>query len=132
GETVAVAKRDGSLMTTKVTKLFAFDGLKRMDVSEAPAGEIVALAGFPGIAIGETVTSAETPAPLPPLHIDEPTLSMIFGVNTSPFAGREGKLVTSRNIKDRLEKELLTNVSIRVEPTDSADSFRVMGRGELQ
>ena len=92
----------------------------------------MALAGFEGIAIGETITSAETPAPLPALHIDEPTLSMIFSVNTSPFAGREGKWVTSRNIKDRLEKELLTNVSIRVEPTDSADSFKVMGRGELQ
>ena len=132
GETVAVAKRDGSLQTTKVTKLFSFDGLKRIDVEEAPCGEVVALAGFEGIAIGETVTSAEAPAPLPPLRIDEPTLSMIFSVNTSPFAGRDGKWVTSRNLKERLEKELLTNVSIRVEPTDSADSFEVMGRGELQ
>jgi GTP-binding protein len=132
GETVAVAKRDGSLQTTKVTKLFSFDGLKRIDVAEAPCGEVVALAGFEGIAIGETITSAESPAPLPPLRIDEPTLSMIFAVNTSPFAGKDGKWVTSRNIKERLEKELLTNVSIRVEPTDSADSFMVMGRGELQ
>src|SRR5688572_25170214 len=132
GETVAIAKRDGRLQTTKVTKLFSFDGLKRIDVTEAPCGEIVALAGFEGISIGETITSAETPSPLPTLHIDEPTLSMVFSVNTSPFAGREGKWVTSRNIKDRLEKELLTNVSIRVEPTDSADSFKVMGRGELQ
>jgi GTP-binding protein len=132
GDTVAVAKRDGSLRTTKVTKLYTFEGLKREDVASAEAGEIVALAGFEGIAIGETVTDAEKPSPLPTLHIDEPTLSMIFSVNTSPFAGREGKWVTSRNIKDRLEKELLTNVSIRVEPTDSADSFRVMGRGELQ
>ena len=132
GDTVAVAKRDGRLETHKVTKLFAFDGLKRADVEVAECGEIVALAGFDGIAIGETITSAETPSPLPPLHIDEPTLSMIFSVNTSPFAGREGKWVTSRNIKDRLEKELLTNVSIRVEPTDSADAFKVMGRGELQ
>ena len=103
-----------------------------MDADEAACGEIVALAGFEGIAIGETVTSAETPRPLPPLHIDEPTLSMIFSVNTSPFAGKDGSWVTSRNIKDRLEKELLTNVSIRVEPTDSADSFKVLGRGELQ
>ena len=118
--------------TNKVTKLYTFDGLKRVDVRSAPCGEIVALAGFEGITIGETITSAEKPAPLPALHIDEPTLSMIFSVNTSPFAGREGKWVTSRNIKDRLEKELLTNVSIRVEPTDSADSFKVMGRGELQ
>jgi GTP-binding protein len=132
GDTVAVAKRDGRLVTTKVTKLYAFDGLKRVDVDGADCGEIVALAGFEGIAIGETITSAETPAPLPPLRIDEPTLSMIFSVNTSPFAGRDGRWVTSRNIKDRLEKELLTNVSIRVEPTDSADSFKVMGRGELQ
>ena len=132
GETVAIAKRDGRMTTNKVTKLFTFDGLKRIDVTEAPCGEVVALAGFEGIAIGETITSAEKPAPLPTLHIDEPTLSMIFSVNTSPFAGREGKWVTSRNIKDRLEKELLTNVSIRVEPTDSADSFKVMGRGELQ
>jgi GTP-binding protein len=132
GETVAVSKRDGSLMTTKVTKLFSFDGLKRIDVEEAPCGEVVALAGFEGISIGETVTSAEAPAPLPPLRIDEPTLSMIFSVNTSPFAGKEGRWVTSRNLKERLEKELLTNVSIRVEPTDSADSFKVMGRGELQ
>jgi GTP-binding protein len=132
GDTVAVAKRDGRLVTTKVTKLYAFDGLKRVDVDGADCGEIVALAGFEGIAIGETITSAETPEPLPPLRIDEPTLSMIFSVNTSPFAGREGRWVTSRNIKDRLEKELLTNVSIRVEPTESADSFKVMGRGELQ
>ncbi len=103
-----------------------------MEAEDAPCGEVVALAGFEGIAIGETVTSAESPAPLPPLRIDEPTISMVFSVNTSPFSGRDGKWVTSRNIKDRLEKELLTNVSIRVEPTDSADSFKVLGRGELQ
>ncbi len=132
GETVAIARRDGSLVTQKVTKLYAFEGLQRVEVSQAPCGEIVALAGFEGIAIGETFTSAETPMPLPPLHIDEPTLSMIFSVNTSPFAGREGKWVTSRHIKERLEKELLTNVSLRMEPTDSADSFMVLGRGELQ
>jgi len=132
GETVAVARRDGTLMTTRVTKLFVFDGLKRLEVDEAPCGEIVALAGFEGISIGETVTSAETPNPLPALRIDEPTLSMIFSVNTAPFAGREGKWVTSRNLKERLEKELLTNVSLRVEPTSSADSFKVLGRGELQ
>jgi GTP-binding protein len=92
----------------------------------------VALAGFEGIAIGETVTSVENPSPLPIVHVDEPTLSMIFSVNTSPFAGKDGRWVTSRNIRERLDKELLTNVSIRVEPTESADSFRVMGRGELQ
>jgi GTP-binding protein len=132
GETVGVAKRDGSLQTTRVTRLYTFDGLKRIDVEEADCGEIVALAGFEGIAIGETITSAESPAPLPPLRIDEPTLSMIFSVNTSPFAGREGKWVTSRNLKERLEKELLTNVSIRMEPTDSTDAIKIMGRGELQ
>jgi GTP-binding protein len=132
GDTVAVAKRDGSLGTTRVTKLFGFDGLRRVDADEAECGEIVALAGFEGIAIGETVTSAEAPAALPPLHIDDPTLSMIFSVNTSPFAGRDGKWVTSRHIRERLDKELLTNVSLRVEPTDSADAFRVLGRGELQ
>jgi GTP-binding protein len=132
GETVGIAKRDGRITTNKVTKLFTFDGLKRIDVAEAACGEIVALAGFEGISIGETITSAENPSPLPTLHIDEPTLSMVFAVNTSPFAGREGRWVTSRNIKDRLDKELLTNVSIRVEPTDSAEAFRVMGRGELQ
>jgi GTP-binding protein len=132
GDQVAIAKRDGKLQATKVTKLYAFDGLKRIEVESAPCGEIVALAGVEGINIGETVTSAENPAPLPPLHIDEPTLSMVFSINTSPFAGKDGKWVTSRNLRDRLDKELLTNVSIRVEPTDSADSFKVLGRGELQ
>jgi GTP-binding protein len=132
GDEVAISKRNGTVQRTRITKLFTFDGLRRVDVQSADCGEIVALAGVEGIAIGETVTSAEDPRPLPPLHIDEPTLSMIFSVNTSPFAGREGRWVTSRNIKERLEKELLTNVSIRVEPTDSADAFKVMGRGELQ
>ena len=132
GDQVAVAKADGTLQTTKVTKLFAFEGLERAAVERADCGEIVALAGFEGIGIGETITSVETPSPLPIVHVDEPTLSMIFSVNTSPFAGREGRWVTSRNIRERLDKELLTNVSIRVEPTDSADSFKVMGRGELQ
>ncbi len=132
GDTVAVSKRDGRLETTRVTKLYVFDGLKRVEADQAPCGEIVALAGFDGIQIGETVTSAETPAALPPLHIDEPTISMVFSVNTSPFAGREGRWLTSRKLKERLDKELLTNVSIRVEPTESADSFKVLGRGELQ
>jgi GTP-binding protein len=132
GDDVTVARRDGTFGANRVTKLYAFEGLKRAEVDGADCGEIVALAGFEGISIGETVTSAQDPKPLAPLHIDEPTLSMIFSVNTSPFAGREGRWVTSRNIKDRLEKELLTNVSIRVEPTESADAFKVMGRGELQ
>ena len=132
GDQVAVAKKDGTLQTTKVTKLYGFEGLERKAVEKADCGEIVALAGFEGIGIGETVTSVENPSPLDILHVDEPTLSMIFSVNTSPFAGKDGRWVTSRNIRERLDKELLTNVSIRVEPTDSADSFRVMGRGELQ
>jgi GTP-binding protein len=132
GDTVAIARRDGSFVTNRVTQLFAFDGLERVAIEAAPCGEIVALAGFPAVSIGDTVTSVENPSPLPPLHIDEPTISMIFSVNTAPFAGREGRWVTSRNIKERLDKELLTNVSIRVEPTDSADSFKVLGRGELQ
>jgi len=131
GDQVAVAKADGSLQTTKVTKLYAFEGLERTAVERADCGEIVALAGFEGIGIGETVTSVETPSPLPILNVDEPTLSMIFSVNTSPFAGREGRWVTSRNIRERLDKELLTNVSIRVEPTDSADSFREIGRAHV-
>jgi len=132
GDQVAVAKADGTLETRKVTKLYGFEGLERTAVEKADCGEIVALAGFEGIGIGETVTSVETPSPLPILHVDEPTLSMIFSVNTSPFAGKDGRWVTSRNIRERLDKELLTNVSIRVEATESADSFRVMGRGELQ
>ncbi|MCG6926725.1 MAG: translational GTPase TypA [Acidobacteria bacterium] len=132
GDTVAVAKRDGSLETTRVTKLHIFDGLERVAAEEAECGEIVALAGFEGIQIGETVTSADDPSPLPPLHIDEPTIAMVFSVNNSPFAGREGRWVTSRNIRERLEKELLTNVSIRLEAAGSADSVKVLGRGELQ
>jgi GTP-binding protein len=132
GDQVAVAKADGTLETRKVTKLYGFEGLERTAVERADCGEIVALAGFEGIGIGETVTSVENPSPLPIVHVDEPTLSMIFSVNTSPFAGKDGRWVTSRNIRERLDKELLTNVSIRVEQTESADSFRVMGRGELQ
>jgi GTP-binding protein len=132
GDPVAISKLDGSLVTTKVTKLFTFDGLKRAEVAEALCGEVVALAGFENISIGDTVTAADNPKPLPRLHIDEPTLSMVFSINTSPFAGREGKWVTSRHIRERLDKELLTNVSLKVLPTDSADSFKVLGRGELQ
>src|SRR5690606_32311065 len=132
GDFVGVAKLDGSLQQVRVTKLFAFDGLKRVDVNDAAAGDIVCLAGIEDITIGETVTSAETPKPMAPLAIDEPTVSMVFGVNTSPMAGRDGKFVTSRNLKERLDKELLGNVSLRVEPTDSPEMMRVIGRGELQ
>ena len=116
----------------KITKLFAFDGLKRVDIDNAAAGDIVCLAGMPDITIGETVTEVERQAPVPMIHVDEPTVSMIFGVNTSPTAGREGQYVTSRQVRDRLERELIGNVSIRLENTDSPESVRVVGRGELQ
>ena len=132
GEEVGIAKLDGSLHKTKITKLFSFSGLKRTDITDTALGDIVAVAGVEGITIGETITGAEDPAPLPPITIDEPTIAMQFTVNTSPFAGREGTYVTSRNLRERLEKELLTNVSLRVEETDSTDAFKVMGRGELQ
>src|SRR6185312_4114480 len=132
GEEVAIAKLDGSLVKTKITKLFTFRGLKREEAETVEAGDIVALAGVEGIQIGETVTDAERPAPRPPVLIDEPTLAMIFTVNSSPFAGREGEFVTSRHLRERLQKELLTNVSIRVEEQENTDAFRVLGRGELQ
>jgi GTP-binding protein len=132
GEDVAIAKLDGSFQKTKITKLFSFSGLKRTDISETELGDIVAVAGVEGITIGETITDAENPAPLPHIIIDEPTIAMQFTVNTSPFSGREGTYVTSRNLRERLDKELLTNVSIRVEETGSTDAFKVMGRGELQ
>jgi GTP-binding protein len=132
GEEVGIAKLDGSVQKTKITKLFSFSGLKRTDITETELGDIVAVAGVEGITIGETITDAENPAPLPHIVIDEPTIAMQFTVNTSPFAGREGTYVTSRNLRERLENELLTNVSIRVEENGSTDSFKVMGRGELQ
>jgi GTP-binding protein len=132
GEDVAIAKLDGRLEKTRITKLFSFSGLKRLDITETELGDIVAVAGVEGITIGETITGAEDPSPLPPITIDEPTIAMQFTVNTSPFAGREGQFVTSRNLRERLEKELLTNVSLRVEETGSTDAFKVLGRGELQ
>ena len=132
GEEVAIAKRDGSFQNVKITKLFSFSGLKRVDINETQLGDIVAVAGVTGITIGATITGIESPAPMPPIVIDEPTIAMQFTVNTSPFAGREGQYVTSRNLRDRLEKELLTNVSLKVEETVNTDSFKVMGRGELQ
>ncbi|HLH08458.1 MAG TPA: translational GTPase TypA [Terriglobales bacterium] len=132
GEEASIAKLDGTFQKVKITKLFSFDGLKRIDIEQTELGDIVAVAGVEGITIGETITNVENPAPLPHITIDEPTIAMLFTVNTSPFAGREGQYVTSRNLRDRLDKELLTNVSIRVQETDSTDSFKVMGRGELQ
>ena len=132
GEEVGIAKRDRSIQPVKITKLFSFSGLKRVDVDKTELGDIVAIAGVTGITIGETITGIEAPAPLPPIVIDEPTIAMQFTVNTSPFAGRDGQYVTSRNLRERLEKELLTNVSLKVEETANTDSFKVMGRGELQ
>ncbi len=132
GDHVAVAKLDGDIQRTRVTKLFAFDGLQRVDIARAAAGDIVCLAGLSDITIGETITDPEHQSPIPPIHIDEPTVSMVFGINTSPMAGRDGQFVTSRNLRDRLERELIGNVSIRVEDTDQADQLKVVGRGELQ
>ena len=132
GEEVNISRRDGSLFKTKITKLFTFNGLKRTDTEETQVGDIVAIAGVTGITIGETITGLENPSPLPLIVIDEPTIAMQFSVNNSPMAGREGQFVTSRNLRERLDRELLTNVSIRVEDTGSPDSFKVLGRGELQ
>ena len=132
GDEVNISRRDGSLYKTRITKLFTFSGLKRIEIAETTMGDIVAVAGVEGITIGETITSVENPTPLPLIVIDEPTIAIQFNVNTSPFAGREGPYVTSRNLRERLEKELLSNVSIRVEETGSPDAFKVLGRGELQ
>ncbi len=132
GDPIAVLKLDGASQQTRVTKLFAFDGLKRVEVESAGAGDIVCLAGIEDINIGETIANPEHPEVIPPIAIDEPTVSMIFGVNTSPLAGRDGQFVTSRHLRDRLERELLGNVSLRVEPTATPEQMKVLGRGELQ
>jgi GTP-binding protein len=132
GDEVGIVKLDGALQKTKITKLYSFEGLKRVDETIGRPGDVLAIAGVEGINIGETVTNPETPHPLPGIQIDEPTIAMMFTINTSPFAGREGSYVTSRNLRERLEKELLTNVSIRVEEAGGPDAYRVMGRGELQ
>jgi GTP-binding protein len=132
GDQIGVAKPDGSLQKTRVSQLYVFEGLKREAVTSAEFGEIVALAGIENIEIGDTITSPDNPQPLPAIAVDEPTIAMIFGVNNSPFAGREGRFVTSRQVKERLDKEILGNVAIRVEETESPDQFKVSGRGELQ
>ncbi len=129
---VIVAKRDGSTQKTRVKELYVFEGMNRETIDSAGVGEIVALAGFDDINIGETITLVDNPKPLPVINVDEPTIVMIFGVNNSPFSGIDGKFVTSRQIKERLEKELLGNVALRVADTDSPDQFKVSGRGELQ
>ncbi|MBA3806044.1 MAG: translational GTPase TypA [Acidobacteria bacterium] len=132
GDQVAIVRRDGAVEKTRISQLYVFEGLKREAVEHARTGDIVALAGMENIEIGETVTSALNPQPLPVIAVDEPTISMIFSVNNSPFAGREGRYVTSRQIKERLDRETLGNVAIRVEDTGSPDQFKVSGRGELQ
>ncbi len=129
---VIVCKRDGSTQKTRVKELYVFEGMGRETVESASVGEIVALAGFDDINIGETITLVDNPKPLPVINVDEPTIVMIFGVNNSPFSGIDGKFVTSRQIGERLQKELLGNVALRVAPTDSPDQFKVSGRGELQ
>lgn len=131
GQQAIVCKKDGKTQNVKISKLYKFEGLKRVDAQEAMLGDIVAVAGLGDINIGETICDVECPEPIPFVDIDEPTISMTFSVNNSPFAGREGNFVTSRHLRDRLFKELETNVSMRIEETDSADSFKVSGRGEL-
>ena len=129
---VSVLKLDGTVQETKVTKLFAFDGLKRVEIEQAAAGDIVCIAGIDDITIAETITSPGHHVPVSTIAVDEPTVSMIFGVNTSPVAGRDGQYVTSRNLRDRLTRELLGNVSLRVEDTETPEQLKVIGRGELQ
>jgi len=129
---VVLCHRDGTFTPVQVTALFQYSGLGRVEAESAGPGNIVAIGGMVGIGLGESIADAENPIPLDPLHIDEPTMSMEFRINDSPFAGREGKYVTSRNLKDRLAKEAETNLSMRIEATDSADSHLVYGRGELQ
>jgi GTP-binding protein len=132
GDEIAICTPASEARKAKVTKLYSFDGLKRIDIDNAAAGDIVCLAGISDITIGETVTEFERQMPVQMIAVDEPTVSMIFGVNTSPMAGREGQYVTSRQVRDRLERELIGNVSIRLEDTDSPETVKVVGRGELQ
>jgi GTP-binding protein len=131
GDQVAIMNIDGEAVKTKITSVYTFQGLERVEAVKAYAGDIVAMAGLEGINIGDTVTDIDRPAPLPRIKVDKPTLSVVFAVNTSPFAGKEGQFVTSRNLRERLEKELLYNVSIKVDFSET-DAFKVMGRGELQ
>jgi GTP-binding protein len=132
GMEAAVCRLDGTIEPVKVTLLYGYDGLKRVEIPEAGPGDIVAIAGIELVNIGETLTEREDPRPLPPITIDEPTISMVLSINDSPFSGRDGKHVTSRKLKERLEREVLSNVAIRLEATESADAFKISGRGELQ
>ena len=127
-----LCRLDGSQAPCKIVQVYTWQGLKRVEIDDAKAGDVVAIAGIEEIQIGETVSDRETPKPLPAIRIDEPTISMIFGVNTAPWSGREGQFVTSRRIRERLWAEARKNVSLRIEEMDSPDSFRVLGRGELQ
>ena len=129
---VAVVRRSGAVEPAKVTVVYVYEGLRRVEVPEAGPGELVAVAGVEAMDIGETLADPERPVALPPIHIDEPTVAMLFSSNVSPFAGREGKYVTSRHLRDRLFKEARTNVAMRIEETETPDTFRVSGRGELQ
>ncbi|KZR81165.1 hypothetical protein PMIT1342_01500 [Prochlorococcus marinus str. MIT 1342] len=131
GQSASLIKDDGSIKRGRISKLLGFEGLQRIEIQEAGAGDLVALAGFDQVNIGETIACPDEPKALPLIKVDEPTLQMTFVVNDSPFAGKEGKFVTSRQLRDRLRKELLTNVALRVEDTDSPDRFAVSGRGEL-
>jgi GTP-binding protein len=128
----ALCRLDGSVAPVKLSVLYGYEGLRRVEIAEAGPGDIVAIAGIEEVSIGETLSERENPVPLPQIHVDEPTITMVVSVNDSPFAGRDGKHVTSRKLKERLEKESLGNVSIRVEPTSTPESFQVSGRGELQ
>ena len=132
GKDYGHCRLDGTVVRIRVTALYGYDGLKRVEIDEAGPGDIVAVAGLLSVTIGETISDAETPIALPPITVDEPTISMIVSTNDSPVAGLEGQFVTSRKLRERLFKEILTNVSIRVEETGSADAFKVSGRGELQ
>lgn len=131
GQQAIICKKEGQVLNARITKLYCYEGLKRIEANEARIGDIVAVSGVGDVTIGDTICDVGSPEPLPFTAIDEPTLSMTFSVNNSPFAGREGTFVTSRHVRDRLFKELETNVSLRVEETDSADAFQVSGRGEL-
>ncbi|MDD3066357.1 MAG: translational GTPase TypA [Candidatus Gracilibacteria bacterium] len=131
GTEVTLARRDGSMKRGRIAKMFVFQGLRKIEVQEALAGEIIGVAGFDDITIGETLTDNEKPEALPVIEIGEPTVSMTFNVNTSPFAGKEGKFVTTRQIRDRLMRELETNVGLRVDEIENSDSYKVSGRGEL-
>jgi len=131
GQNAIICKKDGTTQNIRLTKMYVYEGLKRVETSEATIGDIVLMAGVADVKIGETICDVDCPDPLPFIDIDEPTLSMTFSVNDSPFAGREGDFVTSRHLRDRLFKEMMTNVSLKVEETDSSEAFKVSGRGEL-